>query len=120
MILTSRKGSVLLDRQDSSKFKRLNGDPIKLTLKTLKKTEAISQTTYEKLFPTGSRTGILHEFPKIHKNNVPFRPILSSINTHSYKIAKFLVPFLRPISSGIYVVRDSFFFSRVTQLIVSF
>ena len=139
VIIKADKGSrvVILDKidynkkmeeilQDSSKFKCLNDDPIKLTLlrenkvrnfqRTLKKTEAISQTTYEKLFPTGSRTGILYGLPKIHKNDVHLRPILSSINTHSHKFAKFLVPILRPISSGIYMVSDSFFCSGVTQL----
>ena len=48
------------------------------------------------------------DFLKYIKITVLFPPILFSINTHSYKIAKFLFPLLRPISSGMYVVGDSF------------
>ena len=45
--------------------------------------------------------GILYGLPKIHKVNVPLCLIRSSIITHSFKIAKFLVPLLRSISTGI-------------------
>ena len=48
--------------------------------------------------------------PKIHKNNVPLRPILSCINNYSYKVAKFFIPLLNPLSIGSYMVRDSFSF----------
>ena len=107
---------------DSSKFKLLAEDPIKLPiqrdnkikrfLRSLKKFEAIFQTAYEKFYLFGSQIGILYGLRKTHKNNVPMRPILSSINTHSYKVVKFLVPLLRPISSGIYTLTDSFSFVK--------
>ena len=59
---------------------------------------------------TGSRIGILYGLPKIHENNVPLRPILSCINNYSYKVAKFFIPLLNPLSVGSYMVRDSFSF----------
>ena len=106
--------------QDNTKFQRLNDDPVKLTLQrenqlkkllaTLKKSESIPPETYDKLYPTGSRMGILYGLPKIHKNNVPLRPILSCINNYSYKVAKFFIPLLNPLSIGSYMVRDSFSF----------
>ena len=58
----------------------------------------------------GSRPGILYGLPKIHKASVPLRPILSSVRSHSFKIAKFFVSLLRPISHSIYSVHDSFAF----------
>ena len=106
--------------EDETKFQRLDEDPVKLTLQrenkvkrflsTLKKSESITPATYEKLYPTGSRIGILYGLPKIHKDNIPLRPILSCINHYSYKIAKFCIPLLNPISSGAYIVMDSLSF----------
>ena len=41
-----------------------------------------------------------------------FRPILSAINTPSYKLAKFLVPLLTPLTSNDYTIKDSFSFAE--------
>ena len=61
--------------------------------------------------------GILYGLPKIHKVNVPLCLIRSSIITHSFKIAKFPVPLLRSISSGIGVwLQILFLCSRITRL----
>ena len=38
----------------------------------------------------------LYELPKIHKNNVPMRPIISAINSVSYKLAGWLSKILTP------------------------
>ena len=124
-------GVVILDRgdynrkmedilRDTTKFERLHVDPVKLTLQrenqiknllaSLKKSESITQATYKQLYPTGSRIGILYGLPKIHKNSIPLRPILSCINNYSYKIAKFFVPILSPICSSAFMARDSFSF----------
>ena len=106
--------------QDTTKFERLMDDPVKLTfqrenrlkrlLTTLKKSESISPASYEQLLPTGSRIGILYGLPKVHKNNIPLRPMLSCIDNYSYKVAKFFIPLLNPISSRAYMVKDSFSF----------
>ena len=68
----------------------------------------ISNELLSKLAPTGSRPGILYGLPKVHKPNIPLRPIVSSINSHSFNIAKFLVPLLRPISVSQYSINDTF------------
>jgi hypothetical protein len=106
--------------QDTTKFERSMDDPVKLTLQrenrlkrlltTLKKSESISPASYEQLLPTGSRIGILYGLPKVHKNNIPLRPMLSCIDNYSYKVAKFFIPLLNPISSRAYMVKDSFSF----------
>ena len=53
---------------------------------------------------------------KVHKDiidNCPnFRPILSAINTLSYKLANFLVPILKSLTSNEYTVKDSFAFAE--------
>ena len=65
--------------RDSTKFQRLNDDPVKLTLqrenqlksflRTVKKSESILQAAYDQLLLTGSRISILYGLPKIHKSN---------------------------------------------------
>ena len=45
----------------------------------------------------------------------PFRPILSAINTPSYKIAKFLTPLLSNLTKNEFVSKDSFEFARVVR-----
>ena len=51
---------------------------------------------------------------KVHKDIIdncpPFRPIFSAINTPTYKLAKFLVPILKSLTSNEYTVKDSFAF----------
>ena len=69
-----------------------------------------SGPSYNELYPTDTRIGILYVLPKIHKSSIPFRPILSCINHYSYKIARFFTPFLTPISMSSFVIKDSFSF----------
>ena len=74
------------------------------------------QTTWFKIYPHGSRPGILYRNPKVHKpviDNCPeFRPILSAIGTPTYKLAKFLVPILSPLTINEFSVHDSFSFAN--------
>ena len=71
---------------------------------------------YASVAPTGSKPGTLYGLPKIHKtlvNNLPkFRPIVSMIGTPTYKLSKFLVPFITPITTNEYTVKDSFAFAK--------
>ena len=53
---------------------------------------------------------------KVHKDIIdncpPFPPILSVINTPTYKLSKFFVPILKSLTSNEYVVKDSFAFAE--------
>ena len=52
---------------------------------------------------------------KVHKKCVdgcpPFRPILPTLQTPTYKLAKYLVPILKPLTNSKYTVKDSFNFT---------
>ena len=60
--------------------------------------------------------GIMQRLCKVQKDIIdncpPFRPILSAINTPTYKLAKFLVPILKSLTSNEYTVKDSFAFAE--------
>ena len=85
-------------------------------LKLLKDKEIIDKTTYKKIKPVGSRSGVLYVLKKVHmeakKEIPPFRPILSAIGTPTYKLAKFLLPFLMPLTQNEYTVTDLFHFAE--------
>ena len=53
----------------------------------------------------------MYGLPKIHKDNLPFRPIVSSINTYNYKLASYLVNILKPISTNSNTEQNSFSFA---------
>jgi hypothetical protein len=46
----------------------------------------------------------LYGLPKIHKNGIPLRPILSAIKSRSYSLAKFLVSLLCPLATNQYTI----------------
>ena len=50
---------------------------------------------------------IIHYRPKIHKPGLPLRPILASYRTPNYKLAKFLVPLLEPLTLNQYTLSSS-------------
>ena len=124
-------GVVILDKDDynqkmdtiladTPKFQLLNEDPVKVTLKRvnqvksllkkLKAENSLSEKSYNGLYHTGSRIGILYGIPKIHKPNMPLRPILSYVNHYSYKLAKFFIPLLTPLTTSPFIISASFSF----------
>ena len=66
--------------------------------------------------PVGNRPGIMYGNCKVHKQQVdgclPFRPILSDLQTPTYNLAKFLVPILNLLTKNDYTVKDSFQFAE--------
>ena len=112
---------------DSSKFKKLNIKPGKeinfllqqedrLTNFLKKVKRSISEQLYKELYPRGSQPGIMYGLSKIYKsliNNFPkLHPILSAINTVTYRWAKFFVPLLKCFTMNEYTLKNSFEFAK--------
>ena len=75
--------------QDPS-YRTLTKDPTEATER--KTTYLIKKTTLpedlcKKLCPTGSRRPRLYGLPKIHKEGVPLRPIVSNIGDPTYQLS---------------------------------
>ena len=49
----------------------------------------------------------MYGLPKIHKDGVPLRPIISQIGSFTYDLAQFLVIILSPLMKNEYSVKDS-------------
>lgn len=127
------RGTVILDKleyinkveeilNDTTKFKRVLEDPFKYItkledklariLRKLLKLKIITDETFKYLFSSGSTLGVLYGLPKIHKFNNPIRPILSTIGTFNYYLAKFFVPIIEPLTVYNYTLQNSFDFVR--------
>ena len=65
---------------------------LKDIIKPLFQKECLTKKEYDRIYPTGSRPGILYDSAKVHKpiiDNCPsFRPILSTIDTPTYNLPK--------------------------------
>ena len=124
------RGVVLMDRQDyvdkmltilndSSKFSSLSEDPtlqrensLRSLLRNLHDEGRITDQFYYSARPTGSSPGRLYGLPKVHKENVPLRPVLSSISTFNYGLAKVLTQMLSGLIDKNKMVRDSLSFVK--------
>ena len=80
----------------------------------LKKDGIISSSTYETVRPVGSTRPRMYGLPKVHKTDLPLRPILSMTGSAQHKLAKWLNNIIEPVrlyySSN--CVRDSFTFAE--------
>ena len=116
------KMSDILD--DVTKFKKLpytdpyhrsilSEDKVNRVLSYLKKEKFINDEEYNKCYASGCSPGILYGLPKVHKPNIPLRPVVASYNTPSYNLAKFLVPFLVSITDCTYSLKNSYEFVNI-------
>ena len=102
MILTADKGVslVVMDTEEYNKkaeptYKPIPTDPItryknKLInlLKSIKAEGGISEAVYNRLYPTGAGSPKFYGLPKIHKEGMPLRPIVSNIGAVTYATSK--------------------------------
>ena len=85
-------------------------------LKKLVESKSMAEKTSKSLKPVGTRPGVMCDSYKVRETSVgncpPFRPILSALNTPSYKVAKLLVPILKPLTTNEFTVKGSFNFAE--------
>ena len=110
---------------DEKKFKKLSTDPTHLRegqlqryLRQLNKSKNfLDKKTYDEIYPSGSQYARMYGLPKLHKVKdscllPPFRPIVSSIGTYNYQLAKYLCNLLIPALSYDHCTKDSFTFAE--------
>ena len=127
LILTADKGValVVMDKEDYvQKAKELLDQPTYRTissdsttqyknklvnlLKAIKTEGGIDETLYKRLYPTVAGSPKFYGLPKIHKEGIPLRPIVSSIGAASYETSKELARILKPqVEKSIYHVHNT-------------
>ena len=90
--LSDEKYYEKLDSDPTEKF----ADEITKTLNEMYKNEEIGDNVYHKLLPTNCRPGQFYLLPKIHKEGMPGRPIVSAIGHPTENISEFIDLHLRP------------------------
>ena len=117
MVLTADKGValVVIDTvdyirkakdilEDTNTYRVIHTDPTsrlknKLIniLRRIKTATGIQDNIYKKMYPTGASPPKFYGLPKIHKKNIPLRPIVSSIASVAYGVAKVLADIIKPL-----------------------
>ena len=117
VILSADKGNcvVVMDKHDYREkalsllnnintYSILKSDPTGKTqrglnakLLLLKKSNIISKATYEKLYSSDGLSPRFYGLPKIHKPEIPLRPIVSFVNSPTYGVSGFLAKILSPV-----------------------
>jgi uncharacterized protein YifE (UPF0438 family) len=97
-----KKCKVLLN--DSKTYEKLNRDPTQkykkqlvAILKDLKDRGSIDDRTWRKMYPTPETPPKFYGLPKIHKQTMPMRPIVSSIDSITYTCAKHIAYIITPV-----------------------
>ena len=90
--------------KDTETYQPLDTDPSKTTincinqkLKQLKDKDKLNETTYHRIRPNDATTAKFYGLPKIHKENIPLRPIVSLPGSPTYKLSKHLAMTLHPL-----------------------
>ena len=81
----------------------------------MKQKNFFNENEYDKLYPSGSAPARIYGTPKMHKfspsDSFPkLRPIVSSIGTFNYNLARFLCDLLSPLVPNDYSCKDTFSF----------
>ena len=116
---------------DTTKFKKLKDNPtltregqLQRFLRKIKDKILFDENTYKKNYPCGSKPATIYGLPKTHKmlfdsDDFSLRPIISSIGTYNYNLAKFLTELLDPVISKEHCAKDSFSFCEEIQQVSS-
>ncbi|XP_059067539.1 uncharacterized protein LOC131044502 [Cryptomeria japonica] len=85
---------------DSSSFKILSRNPCPKILKAVRSAisnSSLDDSTKLRLLPSKEVTPRIYGVPKIHKANIPLRPIVDTIGSPTYKLAAFLAKLISPL-----------------------
>ena len=77
----------------------------------------ISPEISDSIRPFGSILPRLYGLPKIHKDGVPLRPILSMVGSAQQKVASWLSSVLQPVLEhfSCFCIKNSFSFSKIIR-----
>ena len=57
----------------------------------------------------------MYGLPKVHKDEVPLRPILAAYKAPSVNLSKFLIRFMQPLTTNQYTIKNSYEFKEAIK-----
>ena len=85
-------------------------------LRKLVESNSMTEKTRKSLKPLCSKPDVIYDSCEVHRasldNRMLFQPILSTLNTPTYKLPKFLVAVSKPLTTNELTVKDSFHFAE--------
>jgi hypothetical protein len=109
-----KQKSSLLEDSAYKKLKKFPTDSIERKTTLLLKKSSLPDDLRKQLQQAGSRAPRLYGLPKIHKEGVPLRPIVSNIGAPTYQVAKHLTGFLNQLTgNSAHHVKNSIHFTQI-------
>jgi hypothetical protein len=100
-------------------YRKLTKDPtdtIERKTTSLLRKSSLTEGTRRQLSPAGSRPPTMYGLPKIHKDGVPLRPIVSNIGTPMYQLSKHLSRILNQLTgTTAHHIKSSFHFIEILK-----
>ena len=97
-------GKMLKMLSDESTYQPVEKDPtaslerkMNAQLMNLKRSGRLPNDVYAQLRSSAGRTPLMYGLPKVHKQDVPLRPIVSFVSSPTYQLSKFLASILAPL-----------------------
>ena len=108
---------------DEETYEELRGDPtssytrkVREVLKSIEQKGRLTRSQYLSLYPSDPQPPLFYGLPKVHKPDVPLRPIVSTIGSVTYNIAKHVASILAPmVGRTNFHVKDSKDFVQFTR-----
>ncbi|BHF59623.1 hypothetical protein SprV_0100258400 [Sparganum proliferum] len=113
---------------DNQSYKVLDSDPMKSlvgkinkSLNQMRNENAISEKDWRQMKPQDAALARFYGLPKIHKPNVPLRPIVVLKGTPTYGLAKWLAKHLKKLTDGSEhtAVSSTHFLERLKGVIIA-
>jgi hypothetical protein len=102
-------------------FRRLTRDPTDSTERKttlLLKKSTLTEDIWKQLRPASSKPPKLYGLPKIHKEGVTLRPIVSNTGAPTYQLSKYLAGLLSQLTgNSVHHVKNSFQFIQILELL---
>ena len=111
ILLDKEKFEKLGDVETQDKTAKLERKLQKRLLE-LVNSKVLTNEVYDRIRPTGSQRPQMYGLPKIHKPNVPLRPILSMIGSAQHELAKWLSEVLDPVLQIFKTLYQGLFYVR--------
>ena len=116
------KANKLLD--DNNSYEKLKEDPtmkhadtVNKSIESFMKQNLLDKSTAQKLTVEDPRTSHFYILPKIHKPDIPGRPVVSSVDCHTSKISKFVDHYLQPHAQALpsYIQDTTDFINKINK-----